>query len=132
MKTPQPDGTIFFSKDSGKYYLIVGGKKHELVGRDVIDFYSKGQPLPTEEKNLDIRANCNLNSSFGLSKKYECTVPIDEMRNLFGNDFQFEAFFGNDIDVQDISVTFKKEISMANFKSSISTLKSRMLLNYGQ
>jgi hypothetical protein len=132
LKTPQPNGTLFFDKAAGKYYLIADGKKHELVGKDVINFYSKSNPLAAEEKNLNIKAQCNLTKSFGLSRKYNCTIPINELKNLSGNDFEFEASFGNDVDIQDISVTFKKEINMANFKSSLSTLKGRALLNYGQ
>ena len=132
LKTPQPNGTLFFDKDSGKYYLIADGKKHELAGRDVIDFYSKNKPLSAQEKNLDVRTDCNLTGSFGLSKKYKCTIPISEMKDLSGNDFQFETLFGQDVDVQDISVTFKKQVNITNLKSSLSTLKSRTLLNYGQ
>ena len=132
IKTPQPDGTLFADKNTGKYYLISGGEKHELIGKEVIDFYRKINPLPAEEKNLDIREQCSLTSSFGLSKKYSCTVPINEMKDLSGDDFEFQASFGNDVDVQNISVIFKKQMNMANLKSSLSTLKSRLLLNYGQ
>jgi hypothetical protein len=132
IKTPQPDGTLFLDKNTGKYYLISDGKKHELVEKDAIDFYSKIHPLSAEKKNLDIKTQCALSSSFGLSKKYACTIPIDEMKDLSGDDFEFQSSFGNDIDVQDISVTFKKKMNMTNLKSSLSTLKSRLLLNYGQ
>ena len=48
IKTPQPDGTLFRDDNTGKYYLISGKEKHELVGKDVIDFYSKINPLPAE------------------------------------------------------------------------------------
>ncbi|MFA5776896.1 MAG: hypothetical protein WC906_00390 [Parcubacteria group bacterium] len=132
IKTPQPDGTLFRGNDTGKYYLISNGEKHELIGKDVIDFYSKINPLLAEEKNLEIEEECNLAGSFGLSKRYSCIIPIDNMKDLSGDDFEFQSFFGNDIDVQNISVTFKKKVSVENLKSSLSTLKSRTLLNYGQ
>ncbi len=132
IKTPQPDGTVFFDKESEKYYLISGGEKHELSGKEAIDFYSRGNSILTDKKSLDTKEECTLSSSFSLSKKYKCTIPIGEIKDLLGNDFEFQASFGDDVDVQDISVTFKKEINMANLKSSLATLKSRALLNYGQ
>jgi hypothetical protein len=132
IKTPQPNGTLFLDKNTGKNYLVADGKKHELVGKEVIDFYLKGNSILAEEKNLDIIEECSLESSFGLSRKYKCLIPISKIKDFVGNDFEFEAYFGQDVDVQEISVTFKKEINVANLKSSLGTLKSRILINYGQ
>jgi len=132
LKTPQPDGTLFLDKNTDKYYLISGEQKHELASKDVIDFYSRSKPLLAEEKNLDTKMDCNLTSSLGLSKKYACAIPTSEMKSLSGDDFEFQAFFGNDVDVQDISVTFKKKVSLENLKSSLLILRNRALLNYGQ
>lgn len=132
LKTPHPDGTVFSDKETGKYYLILGREKHELIGQEAISFYLKADPVLTEEKNLETRGKCDLAKSFGLSKKYACSIPIFGMKDFTGNDFQFEAYFGNNVDIQNISVTFKKEMNMTNLESSLSTLKSRALLNYGQ
>ncbi len=132
LKTPQLDGTIFFDKNTEKYYLISDRQKHELASKDALDFYSKSKPLLAEEKNLDIKIDCNLTNSLGLLKKYSCTIPISEMKDFSGNDFEFKAFFGNDVDVQNISVTFKKKMNIENLKSTLLTLKNRTLLNYGQ
>lgn len=132
LKTPHPDGTVFTDKETGKYYLISGGAKHELVGRDVIDFYSKTNPILVEEKNLRFKEGCDLTEAFGLSKKYRCDILISGINDLSGNDFEFESSFGDDVDVQDISVTFKKELTWKNLRSSLITLINRTLTNYGQ
>ncbi len=132
LKTPHPDGTLFSDKETGKYYLISGGEKHELVGQGAISFYLKTNPVLVEEKNLEIKGGCVLAKSFSLSEKYKCDIPISEINNFSGNDFEFESSFGKDIDIQDISVNFKKEMTWKNLRSSLITLMNRAITNYGQ
>ena len=132
VKTPHPNGTIFSDKDTGKYYIIENGEKREIGNMENFLLYLKTNPIIVKGKGLEIRSQCELKSSFGFGKKYTCVIPIQLMRNLIGNDFQFETDFGNDVKISRISVIFKKSFNLENFKSSISILKSRTAANYGQ
>lgn len=132
IKNPHPDGTIFSDKDSGKYYIIENREKREIENIQNFLPYSKTNPIIAENKGLDIKSSCKLQSTISFSKKYKCIIPIQEMRNHIGNDFQFEANFENNAKIIQISATFKKSFNLENLKSSISILKSRILLNYGQ
>lgn len=132
VKNPHPDGTIFSKKENGKYYLIENGEKREIENIENFLPYLKTTPIISEEKGLEIKSHCKLQSTFSFSKKYKCTIPIQKMRSLIGNDFQFEANFGNEVKITQISATFKKSFNLENLKSSISILKSRTAANYGQ
>lgn len=130
-KTPHPDGTIFSEKETGKYYLIENGEKREITNIGNFLPYLKTKPIIVDGKGLEAKSQCELKSSLGFGKNYKCVIPIEKMRTLTGNDFQFEANFGNDVKISNISITFKKSFNLENLRSSISILKSRTAANYG-
>lgn len=132
IKNPHPDGTIFSEKETEKYYLIESGEKREIENIENFLPNLKTNPIIADKKGLETKSHCELESAFGFGKKYKCIIPIEEMRNLIGNDFQFEASFGNDVKITNISATFKKSFNLENLKSSISILKNRTAANYGQ
>lgn len=132
LKSPHPDGTIFSDKETGKYYLIENGKKREIENEENFASAFKMNPVIAQNKGLETKKQCQLEKSLSFGKKYKCVISIEEMRKLVGNDFQFEANFGNSVKINEISVTFKKSFNMENLNSSISLLKSRIKANYGQ
>ncbi len=108
------------------------GEKREIENIENFLPNLKTNPIIADKKGLETKSHCELESAFGFGKKYKCIIPIEEMRNLIGNDFQFEASFGNDVKITNISATFKKSFNLENLKSSISILKNRTAANYGQ
>jgi hypothetical protein len=131
LKNPHPDGTIFSEKESGKYFLIENGEKREIGNIENFLPFTRTNPIIADEKGLEIKSRCELQSAFGFGKKYKCAIPIQEMRTLVGNDFRFEANFGNEVKITQISATFKKAFNLENLKSSVSILKNRTAANYG-
>jgi hypothetical protein len=42
---PHPDGTVFFSQDTKKYYVISGQNKIEIKGENILKIYLKRKPI---------------------------------------------------------------------------------------
>jgi hypothetical protein len=126
--SPHPDGTIFVTQDKSRYYLIEGGKKRELVGQAVINSYLKRNPILVDEKSLETQSQCDLKATWSIfNKSYSCVVPLDNLRAMAGNDYQYEINFGDDIEVKEADATFGKTLNWNNLISSLSNIKNRIL-----
>lgn len=130
LKTPHPDGTVFSEKESGEYYLIEDRTKKKISNVEAVLPKLKIDPIIADKKGLDIKENCTAKKSFSLLKKYTCTIPIEKMQNIAGNDYQFEAKFEPDVEIKDLSITFRKTLNSKNLMSSLALLKSRIFANY--
>lgn len=130
LKIPHPDGTVFLDKENGKQYLIENGKKREIKNAEIMNSYLKINPVVAERKGLEIKSRCEFQKSFGFYKTYTCTIPIKDIKNILGNDYQFEVNLNPDIKIQKINVMFKKPATIENAKSSVSILKNRIKANY--
>lgn len=130
LKSPHPDGTVFSDKETGKYYLVENGEKKPVkITADLISF-TKTNPIIAEEKGLKTISSCEMKSSWKFLRKYKCLIPIREMQNLLGNDYEFRANFDQDVDIKNLKITFKKSFNFENFKSSLAMLKNRFKANY--
>lgn len=130
LKSPHPDGTVFSDKETGEYYLIENGEKRLVKNQANLISLLKTNPVIAEEKGLTVISSCKIESSWKFLRKYKCLVPIREMQNFLGNDYEFRANFGQDVDIRNLKVTFKKSFDFENLKSSIATLKNRFKANY--
>lgn len=130
LKSPQPDGIVFFDKSSGKYYVIENATKRELVKPETILPNLSITPITADGEGLNIEEICKLEKAFSIFKKYLCTIPIEKMQYIIGNDYQFKIYFSSDVNIQDIKITFKKTLHAKNLRSAISILKLRLTANY--
>jgi len=130
LKSPQPDGIVFLDKSSGKYYVIKNETKRELANPEVVLPNLNMHPITADGKGLNTEEMCQLKKSFSIFKKYSCIIPIEKMQSIIGNDYQFKAGFGSDVNIQNANVTFKKTFNVKNLKSAISILKLRLTANY--
>lgn len=128
---PNPDGTIFAGKESGKYYLIQNGGKRELIGSDVTKSYLKKNPVLVDEEGLAKKNNCQLKEKFSLfGKSYGCLIAIENLGQIPGNDYRLEADFSSDIKIKDVKITFQKIINWNNLRSVLAEIKQRIITRY--
>lgn len=130
--SPHPDGTIFVTQDKSRYFIVQDGKKRELVGQMVINSYLKRNPILVDEKSLETQSQCDLKKNFNmLNRSYSCIVPLDNLRALPGNDYQYEINFGDNIEVKEADATFGKILNWNNLISSLSNIKNRIYAQPG-
>ncbi len=128
---PDPNGTIFSDKESGKYYLIQNGAKRELVGPDVIKSYLNKNPVLVDEEGLLKENGCQWKEKFSLfGKSYRCFIAIENLSQIPGNDYRFEAVFSPDIKIKEAKVVFQKTINWNNPRSSLADIKQRIISRY--
>ncbi|MFH0969667.1 MAG: hypothetical protein V1804_04120 [Patescibacteria group bacterium] len=130
ISSPHPDGTVFFDEETGKYYLVENGEKRELIDVENLLPKLKMNPIIADTKALEKQERCQLENSFGFIRSYICTIPIEKIQSMIGNDYQFEANFGNSVKIGDLNITFKKAFNTQNLLSSLATLKNRITTNY--
>jgi hypothetical protein len=127
-----PDGTIFFSSDSGKFYIIKDGKKHLLSGEKAVASWNKRAPIEVSEKSLNISDSCDFQKKtfdFGTAS-YTCKVSIENIANLPGKDYELKIIPENNIDINQIDISFKKTVSQQGFRQSILNILGKIKGNY--
>lgn len=130
LKNAHPDGTVFSDKETGRYYLVENREKRLIKNSADLISFAKTNPTIAEEKSLETISSCEMESSWKFLRKYKCLIPIQEIQNLLGNDYEFRANFDQDVDIKNLEITFKKSFNLENLKSSLATLKNRFKANY--
>lgn len=129
--SPHPDGTILSEKESGKYYLIDNGKKREIKGSDIIQTYLKRSPVIVDERSLEIENKCDFKKDLTLfSESYSCSISIENMAELLGNDYQYRINLGPGIKIKEAGVVFQKSFNRDNWKLTLSDIKKKIISNY--
>jgi hypothetical protein len=129
-----PDGTIFFSKNDSKFYIIKDGMKHILSGEKSAASWNKRIPIEVSNKSLNISDSCNFQKKaldFG-APTYACEVSIEDLAGLIGKDYEFKLVPENDIDINQIRVSFKKTVSWPDFKQSVWNILGKIKGNYAR
>lgn len=124
---PHPNGTVFLTRDSHKYFLIQNGQKLEITNQEI----SKSNPIIADEKSLDFKLSCKLKKNIWPLNSYECTIPISDLTQFLGNDYQFTI---EDIDVKNIkqiSLVFSRDMEWLNARNTLADIKHKFLMNYG-
>lgn len=130
--SPHPDGTIFTDRESGKSYLIYDMEKHLLSGPKMGQAYLRGNSaILADLESLGVTGSCEVEKKFSLfAKKYICVIPIDNLHNLAGNDYQFSLKTSGQIDLNHAMVTLHKIIGKDNLLSSLVEIKGRIRNTY--
>jgi len=128
---PHPDGTIFLARDTGKYYLINNGQKQEVSKDDILKANLKNHPIAADEKSLNFDLNCGLKKNLWPLNSYSCVIPVKNLAQFLGNDYQIAI---DNIDVKNIKqvdVTFSRDANWENMRNTLSDVKHKLLVNYG-
>ena len=131
MKSAHPDGTIFYAKDSGKYYYVQNGMKREITSPHVLSTYRKSGYVEIEEKGLETETTCLIEPSLKLFGLYKCDFLITPIKDFPGNDFQFSVEISHPMTIEILDIEFSQTLTWENMKKSLSVLKNKIMQNYG-
>lgn len=129
--SPHPDGTIFHTQDSGKYYYIKNETKREITSAAVLKTYPRASYIPVMEKSLETSVSCSINPTFRLFGLYKCASGIQKINNFPGNSYQFATNIDSPIVLDSIDVEFSQLLDWNNTKKSLGSLKNKVFKNYG-
>lgn len=127
---PHPDGTLFFDRKTEKNYLISDNHKLPMESNAVARTYQKQRSIVADSEESQQVFSCQLGEKELFSNVFSCSIPLDEIGNFWGNDYQIETAFPEDIRLAGIDVTFYTSFTWENFMLSLSTIKNRILMNY--
>lgn len=130
IKNPHPNGTIFRTSDSEKYFYVKDKEKRELRGEKILSTYLRLTPVIIEEKSLNEYTSCRIEPRFRIFGSYECNIDLENIKDLNGNDYQFETNIQNDVELSTLNVNFYQVLNIKNMRNSISILKKRVGDNY--
>lgn len=132
LSSVHPDGTVFFAKDSGKYYLISNGQKEFLPTEKIATSWIHTSPIKADISGLDIFSDCHLSSrkiDWG-KRTYTCQTDLEKLQNLSGKDYEFVFILENEVKIDRISATFKRSMNKDNFWQSVYEIINRIKNNY--
>lgn len=127
-----PDGSIFYSNDDGKYYIILNSQKHLLASEKAASSWNKRMAIKASEKSLSTFDECHLKEkTFNLgTDSYSCEVMIENLSDLIGKDYELRLASENDIKLDKMNLKFIKTVSRESFRQSIFNLIGKIKGNY--
>ncbi len=129
--SPHPDGTVFITKESGEYFYIKGGEKHELKGSVLDNSLLKKEAILVEEKSLEVKKEGLLKKSYLPVHRYSSVIDLGELDDLIGKDYQFKVEIDRGVEIKKVNVVLQKSINMKNLKDSLSEIKHKLFFRYG-
>lgn len=130
VKAVHPDGTIFLVAENGRYYIIRDGLKHSLLSENIASSGMKVSPIIVSQKGLETFSYCEIRKNIFSARQYSCKLPVENLKRLIGKDYEFKQNFGQNIEIDSLSVTFKKTISVSNLKTTLREMLTRIILRY--
>ncbi len=128
---PHPSGTIFFTQDTNKYYLISGQNKKEIAGENILKTYLKRKPILVKEDDIKFSNACYLKKHLWPFNSYGCKILTTDLIDNFGKDYQFKINSPSISDISAANIITYQEINWPNMRDVLSDIKQRLLGNYG-
>ena len=130
LKDPHPDGTIFKTTDTHKFYYVYQQKKYLLTGQALTFPDLDKIAIPVAEKSLTRHVTCQLHEKkFPQKKKLSCQASLAEINTFPGSYYQFKSSGLTPQDVSLVKFSFSYSISRNNIKNSL-TQTARRILNH--
>lgn len=127
---PHPNGTIFLDKQAGTYSMIDNGQKRPIMGEGVLKTYPLQNAISVDSKSLTTELGCDLKNGFPRLSHWTCQIPLDEVSNLIGNNYQFKISFEEQIKIKEIHLTYFTPMTWQNMLNSLSKIKGNLKNNY--
>jgi hypothetical protein len=121
---PHPNGTVFLDQDSKEYFIIKDGAKLLVPSKLILETYSKNSAVLASTKQAKQETSCVLTKNFLSSNSYSCQLPLDNLINLSGNDYQISSEFKALSNLTDLNATFSTPLSFDSFKNSLAKIKN--------
>ncbi len=125
-----PEGTIFSTSGQNEKYIIKDKSKHLLPSEKIAISWSKINPIAVSPESLAVSSSCNFGNKWLFSKTYSCQVPIENLQNLLGKDYEFNMIFTEDIKADSAEIQFKKSYTISNLKRFAANVIKNLRNNY--
>lgn len=132
LRQPHPDGTFFFDKESGKYFMINERKKLPALSSAVLKTYLPKGAIEANEADLEKEVSCVLKKKLFSTNKYSCQMSLERIADSLGNNYEIQAKFSKDTKINEISSNFSTPLSITNLKYSLWKIKENMRSNYSR
>jgi hypothetical protein len=120
------DGTIFLDQKTNEYFLIEKGKKRPIKNEAVIKTFSKQKPIVADSVGAKKEVSCILKKNLISSNTYNCSIPLEDLSALIGNDYQISATFPASANLNYIKATFSTPITFNSLWNSLSIIKNKL------
>ncbi|KKP96324.1 MAG: hypothetical protein US25_C0074G0002 [Candidatus Moranbacteria bacterium GW2011_GWE1_36_7] len=124
---PHPDGTIFFDEKNEKYFLIENGKKLPITNQSIIKTYSKQKPVIINTEGLEKFSSCTLKKKLFNDGTFTCDIPLEDLNNFIGNDYQIKTTFPNATKLSTFSIKFSTPMTWNSMRNSLSKIKTKII-----
>jgi hypothetical protein len=131
ISSAHPNGTILYAKDVDKNYLIENKTKRTVPTDAIFKSWQKNKPIVVSSKSSEITVGCILKKETLTFRNYSCDLPLADLRNFISNNYEFYLKADREIKIDEINITFKKQLSLDNLKSTARELINRIKINYG-
>jgi len=124
-----PDGTVFFTPDSKKWYQIENGQKHELPSEKIAQSWLKKNPITVLGKSLDVIGSCDLKKE--LFGNYACLIPLDDTQDSAGKYYEFTFSAKDNLKIDNLNLLYEKNMTLQNLKLAVRGMILKIKARYG-
>ncbi|HBO16519.1 MAG: hypothetical protein UR69_C0003G0132 [Candidatus Moranbacteria bacterium GW2011_GWE2_35_2-] len=126
-----PDGTIFYTTDTNKYFYISKGQKREIKGsKEIIDSYLKNKSsVSVIESAITNGQSCSLSDDI-IFERYNCQISIEDFVNYPGKDYRIYLDLEKQTQPEQVRIQLGEKITWNNIRNSLSKIKNRIILKY--
>jgi hypothetical protein len=129
LASAHPDGTVFFTPDTNKWYRIENKQKHELPSKKIADSWLKKNPVIVPASSLQILGSCNLEKK--LFGNYSCSIPLNDNEETAGRYYEFTFVTKNDLVINNLNLLYEKDITTQNLKLALRNMIFKIKTRYG-
>lgn len=123
---PHPNGTIFVDQKTNKYFIIKDKKRRPISSPALIKTYSKQKAILADSTAAEKESACILKKKIFSPNTYECSVSLEDLMPLVGNDYQISTTFSESAKLSSINTTFSTPLTFHSLKNSLSTIKTKL------
>jgi hypothetical protein len=131
ISSPHPNGTVLLTSETGRGYLVENSAKRLMATDSILKSWQKNKPIEVSQKSLETFENCQLKKETLSLRTYSCDIPLSKFSDLIGKDYEFVLNLDKQVQIDSISIIFKKQASWPNFKATVNDLLNKIKGNYG-
>lgn len=124
-----PDGTIFFTPDTARWYQIKNGQKHELPSREIAQSWLQKNPISVPAKSLAILGGCDLQKEF--FGNYSCLISLNDQEDTAGKYYEFTFTAKENLKIDNLNLLYEKNMTLSNLKLALRNMILKIKARYG-
>ena len=127
IRRSHPDGTIFKTAESGKYYLVSNFEKHLLPSENIAKSWIN-TPITAFEKSLDTTTSCAIEKD--LFGSYSCALEIDKLQDMNSANYEFIMAMDKEPRLEALEISFRKNINRKNLSVFLNDIFNKIKFKY--